>query len=243
MLAKTPQETEFPEIRSFAERIERLLERVQYRRAETESELDAILRLRYDAYLREGAISPSEAGRLEDSFDEGDNVYNFGVFVDGELASALRLHVLSEPHHCSPALESFGDVLQPLLAAGNVVIDPNRFVANYKVARQHPELPYVTLRPACVASEFFDVDLVTMTVRAEHQAFYRRGLFARPVCPARPYPLLSKPISLLLIDFANDRQRILARHPYWASSGSERQTLFGPGPTWAHARAGQEVAV
>ena len=133
---------------SFAERVEQLLDHVQYRRAETEADLDSILRLRYNAYLKEGGICPNSSGRLDDGFDEGDNVCNFSVFIDGELASALRLHTLLQPGQTSPVLSVFGDVLLPKLNAGKLMLDPNRFVADYKVARFYPELPYITLRIA-----------------------------------------------------------------------------------------------
>ncbi len=216
---------------SFAERVARFLSRVEYRRAETEIELDAILRLRHDAYLKEGAIPPNSSRRLEDSFDDVDNVYNFGIFVDGELGNAIRLHVLSNIGQRSPAMESFGEFLVPKLSAGKLIIDPNRFVANYKLARLYPELPYVTLRLTYLACKFFEADIMTMTVRAEHQAFYRRGFFADLVCPPRPYPLLSKPISLLFIDFPRDSERLAERYPFSASSEAERKALFGEGPT------------
>ena len=39
------------------------LEHIDYRRADTPEEKDSIYRLRYRAYLREGAILPSEAER------------------------------------------------------------------------------------------------------------------------------------------------------------------------------------
>ena len=224
-------QSKVPSPSSFAERIGDLLEHVEYRRMETEADLDAVLRLRYQAYLKEGAVSPSELGKLEDAFDEVDNVYNFGIFIDGKLASALRLHRLCHARQKSPALETFGDVLVPRVQDCKLIIDPNRFVANYELARLYPELPYVTLKPAYLACVHFGIDLVTITVRLEHQAFYRRGLFAYPVCPPRPYPLLSKPISLLLVDFVRDADRILHRHPYWAASESEREALFGKGPT------------
>ena len=86
---------------------------------------------------------------------------------------------------------------------------------------------------ACV---HFGIDLMTMTVRAEHQAFYKRSLFAYPVCPPRPYPLLSKPISLLFTDFVRDADRIFRCRPYWASSEWEREALFGKGPTASRSR-------
>ena len=231
---------------SFADRVYCLLERVQYRRMETEADLDAVLRLRYEAYLKERAIPVSQSERLEDAFDEVDNVYNIGVFVDGELASALRLHRLSNTHQKSPALETFGDFLVQELRAGKLILDPNRFVANYRLARLYPALPYATARLGVMACVHFGIDLMTMTVRAEHQAFYKRTLFAYQTCPPRPYPLLSKPISLLFTDFVRDADRILRQRPYWVSSESERQALFGKGPTsfrsWSGAAAPTFVA-
>ena len=217
--------------RSFANSVEQLLSRVEYRRAETASDLDAILRLRYDAYLKEGAISPSQAGRLEDAFDDVENAYNFGVFIDGELASALRLHTLTHTQQKSPALETFGDVLLPELRACKLILDPNRFVASPRLSRLHPGLPYVTVRLTILACVHFGIDLMTMTVRQEHQAFYKRAFFAYPVCPPRPYPLLSKPISLLFLDFARDGEKVVQHRRYWGSSHSEREALFGRGPT------------
>ncbi len=221
--------------RSFADRVDRLLERVQYRRVENGDELQAVLRLRYAAYLKEGAVTPNETQKLEDAFDDGDNVYNFGIFIDGELASALRLHTIFHAEQESPAMESFGEFLVPELKAGRLIVDPNRFVADHRLARVYPELPYVTLRPTYLACVYFGIDLVTMTVRGEHEAFYRRGFFANPICPPRPYPLLSKSIGLVFVDFTKDAERILRRHPYWDSSEAERQALFGKGPTGMHA--------
>jgi hypothetical protein len=222
--------------RSFAQRVAQFLERVEYRRAETEAELDAILRLRYDAYLNEGAISASPSRLLPDAFDDVDNVYNFGIFIDGELGNAIRLHVLSGIGQQSPALESFGEFLFPELRAGKLIVDPNRFVADYRLARLYPELPYVTLRLTYLACQFFAADVMTMTVRAEHEAFYRRGFFARSVCPPRPYPLLSKHIGLMFIDFPKDAERLAERYPFSASSAAEREALFAPGLTLSRAR-------
>jgi hypothetical protein len=224
-------QSEVKQTPTFADRMDQLLERVEYRRMETGAELDAILRLRYEAYLNEGAITPNQACRLPDAFDDVDNVYNFGIFIDGQLASALRLHRVSHVRQKSPALETFGDMLIPELRKCKLILDPNRFVADYELARLYPGLPDVTLRVGIMACVHFGIDLATMTVRAEHHAFYKRAFFAYPVCPPREYPLLSKPIGLLFLDFVRDADRIFQRRPYWLSSEAERQALFGKGPT------------
>lgn len=218
---------------SFASRVEQLLDRVTYQRMETAAHLDAIDHLRYQAYLKEGAIEPNDDERLVDAFDRLENAYVFGVYIDGELASAVRLHLLRNPGQNSPALETFPDALLPLLRAGETILDPNRFVAHPAMARLYPELPFITLRPAYMASAHFQPSKVTATCRAEHQAFYVRHMFASVLCKPRPYPTLIKPLSLMLIDFAKNHQRILDRNPYWESSATERQAMFGT------AKAGQ----
>ena len=75
----------------FADRVQRLLERVEYRRAESPEDKEAIYRLRYDAYMREGAIEPDASGAFSDAFDEVSNVWIIGMFIDGEQIG--RAHV------------------------------------------------------------------------------------------------------------------------------------------------------
>lgn len=216
---------------SFAKRAQELLKSLEYRRADTDEELDKIINLRYRAYLREGAIQASESERLVDSFDELDNAYNFAIYYEEKLISALRIHCVNANNPYSPAVESFGDILTPLIAEGKTLIDPNRFVADFDLSRHHPEIPFLTLRIAHLASLHFNANVVTMTVRAEHQAFYKRGLFGQVLCPPRTYPLLSKPISLLAVDFQKELQRLETRHPYWITPVADRDALFAAGPT------------
>ena len=220
-----------PPASSFADSVFQLLEHTEYRRADTEAELDAILRLRHDAFVSEGQISPKRSGRLEDNFDQSDNVHNLGVYIDGELAGAIRLHVIANAGDTSPAMEAFGEFLAPEFNAGKVILDTNRFVASQQLSRLNPGLPYATIRLSYMASRHFNVDLATMTVRAEHRPFYCRRMFAKEICPPRPYPMLKKPIGLLVTDMVRNRQRLLARHPYWESSEAERMALFGAGST------------
>jgi hypothetical protein len=204
----------------------RLLERVDYRKAETAEEREAIFRLRYAAYLREDAIPANPDGRFSDALDETDNALIFGVHVDGELASSIRLHVATRAHPQLPALNVFSDLLSPVITAGRTVIDPTRFVADRAASRRHPELCYVTTRLAWLASEYFAANLLLATVRVEHQAFYRRVFGHRVICDARHYPSLTKPISLMALDYPTARDRVLHRNPFFRSSLFERRMLF-----------------
>jgi hypothetical protein len=113
-----------------ADRLAALLAKIECRRADSVEEREAVFRLRYRAYLREGAISANDTGRFTDADDEADNAYIFGFYVDGELASSVRLHIANKDHPDFPSLHVFADVLQPLLDAGRVLIDSTRFVAD-----------------------------------------------------------------------------------------------------------------
>src|SRR5215469_13439686 len=87
-----------------SDRVLRLLERVDFRVADTPEERDVIFRLRYAAYFREGAIAADRSERFADAFDCAHNAWIIGVYVDGELASSIRLHVASRTHPELPAL-------------------------------------------------------------------------------------------------------------------------------------------
>lgn len=209
----------------FADRIAQFLERVDYRLAESAEDRDAIYRLRYDAYVREGTIQPNLNRRVIDAYDSLPNAWTFGVHVDGKLASSVRIHVSSPEYPDMPAAHVFPEFLGPEIKAGKIIVDPTRFVADAN-AGQYLELPYATLRLPHMASEYFRSDYVLATVRAEHQSFYRRVFGARAICPPRPYPSLNKPISLMLTDRALASERNVARYPFLRSTQFEKRMLF-----------------
>ena len=211
---------------SLAERISKLLDRIDCRRADSAEERNAIFKLRYQAYLREDAISANAYQTFADPFDELGNVYLFGLYIDGELASSMRIHVASKEHPQSPTLEVFSDILQPELDAGKVIVDPTRFVADERLSRLHSGLPYATLRLSMVAGQHFHADLVLAAVRTEHQAFYQRAFNQQVICEARPYPQLAKPISLMAVHYPIVVQQLWRQYPFIPATASERRRLF-----------------
>jgi hypothetical protein len=128
---------------AFSDRVAQLLDRIDCRLADTADEREAIFRLRYAAYLREGAIAPNFAATFTDPYDETDNARLFGLYLDGELASSIRLHVASAEHRDFPSRKVFADLLEPELDAGRVIVDPTRFItgvtrAAIQVSRTSP---------------------------------------------------------------------------------------------------------
>jgi N-acyl-L-homoserine lactone synthetase len=212
--------------RGFSDRATDLLDRLDYRRAETNDEREQIFRLRYEAYQREGAIAPNFTKKLYDRFDDAENSWTFGLHVDGKIVSSIRICISSPAYPMTPALEAFPDLLEPEVRRHKIIMDSNRFVADAASARAFPELPYISVRLAYVASAYFDADIGTATARREHQAFYRRVFGLKPVSEPRPYPTVTKPLSLMMVDCRAVRQKILTRYPYFRSTFFERRMLF-----------------
>jgi hypothetical protein len=207
-----------------------LLDRTDYRLAETEADKEAIYRLRYRAYLHEGAIEPRIDRRLTDRFDNLPNSWIFGVYFDGQLASSIRISLATRDNPEAPAVDAFRDLLEPQLARGKVIVDPNRFVADPLRKDKFAELPYMTVRLGYVACAYFNADIGTATVRQEHQAFYRRVFLQEALCTPRPYPTLTKPLCLMAADYLSVRERIFERYPCFRSSYFERRKLFERSP-------------
>ncbi|MDB5630858.1 MAG: hypothetical protein JWQ51_3198 [Tardiphaga sp.] len=204
-----------------------VLEKIDYRRAVTPQDKQAIYRLRYRAYLNEGAIGPNADGIVTDRFDEMPNTWIFGVYYGGALSSSIRISVASADHPDTPSMDVFSDILQPELDRGKVLIDPTRFVADPTPLQRLPDLPYMTVRLAYVACNHFNADLGLATVRPEHRAFYRRVFLHESMSEGRHYPGLLKPICLMAVDFPAMREKVFTRYPFLRSSQFERRMLFG----------------
>ena len=97
-------------VSGFSDSIARLSDRIDYRLANSDKQREAIFRLRYQAYVRDGTISPNSSRTFSDVYDETGNVYLLGLYIDDELASSIRLHSASSKHPNFPSLEVFADV-------------------------------------------------------------------------------------------------------------------------------------
>jgi hypothetical protein len=205
-----------------------LFDRIDYRLMETPAERDSVYSMRYRAYRHGGLIPPSESRRVSDSHDDAPNAWIFGIYVDGELCSSLRLHVLTSEWRTSFSTEMFGDVLHPRLDRGEVFIDPARFAADPEKAQQFQELPYLTVRLAYLACDHFNADTGLALVRPDHQAFYRRVFLFETIAEPRPFPSFSdsQKVALMASDFRAFREKVLTRFPIMRSSAFERRMLF-----------------
>ena len=212
---------------SFTRNVASLLERVEYRRCESGEDLEAIYRLRYRAYRANQFVPESPDRITTDIFDDTPNCYRFGVFIENELVSTVRIHHVSQAEPFAPIISSFEDVLVPRLERGESFINPTLLAADPQAAVIYRALPYVTLRLAVIANSYFDTTSCICVVRAEHAAFYRRVFGAVQVGEPRSYPPFTVTVMLYDANCAINMPRTLERFPFFKSKPVEQRLLFG----------------
>jgi hypothetical protein len=205
-----------------------LLERVSHRCARTRKDRQAVARIRNDADFRQRLIEPRSDDRRDDEADdEAPNAWVIMTLIDGELASTLRIHVAADENESISSLDAFSDVIAPQLRAGHVIVETTRLAGQVDLARLHPELAYLALRPAWLAAEHFEADFLVTGVAEQHQAFYRYALGYQPWGAPRDDATGNFKLVCMGLDFGAAKQRIEARYPFFRSTPSERVALFG----------------
>ena len=203
------------------------MERVKYKRADSREDREAIFRMRYEAYLREGYIETNSAGLFTDPDDERDNAWLIGCYIDGELAVSIRLHIASRPEHFLPVVRGFPDIVVPRLESGALIVDASRMTTQLEFVRAYPFLPYLGIRAALMATDHFGADFITAACRPEIAGAYRRLGAAVVWAPPRPYPPLTSLNMLMAVECDKSRGLIARRFPFTGSGGEERARLFG----------------
>jgi hypothetical protein len=200
---------------------------VEYRRADTPQDKEAIFRMRYEAYEREGFIERNASGLFTDPDDDKPNAWLIATYIDGVLASSIRLHIASRPDQFLPVSKGFPDIVLPRLEAGDLIIDASRQTSKLEFTRAYPFLPYITMRSAFLAEEHFGADFITAALRPEYQAAFRRMYHAENWAPPRPYPPLTRLQALMAYDCKALQGKIRERYPFVQSTPEEQRALYG----------------
>lgn len=211
----------------FATSLMDMLERVEYRRVRLDEQFDPVYRLRYEAYRREDGIAANVDRIASDHLDFTPNAMCHGVYIDGELVSSIRLHFATAAHRESPCMRMYPELLGGMLDAGQTYIDPSRFTADREATLAIPALPFITLRIAAMACEYFDADYCLSGVRDEHAAFYKRVFGSSEIAGYSQYPGMSFPVKLYAAAVGDIRNRVADRFPFFMSTSAERNKMFG----------------
>ncbi len=211
---------------AFALGVEALLERTEYRRCDKGEDLEDVYRLRYKAYRSNDMVPDSDTHLIHDELDETPNVYRFGVYVDQRLVSTLRIHHVTQATPQSPSTKAFGDIVYPMIEAGDTFVCPSRFASDPEWTRIYPQLPYVTLRLPGVACLNFQTPYGLSTVREDHAGFYKRIWDSERISEPRSYPGVFNKVVLYRTSALANRERYFQRFPFFRSTPLEQRMLF-----------------
>ena len=215
----------------FSEKLMQLLDRIEYRRVETGEDMEEVARIRYKAY-KAGEVMHlgTESPLLIDEADFDSHAYVFGIYYDERLISTVRLHHVTPEHRVTSTGKVFPDEINAFLDAGMTLIDPVRLAADPEMWREMPAIPYLTLRLATMATDYFQVDRCLQMVKPAHSAFYKRVFDADFV--ASPKSNQGKFIIDLML-LATRVKEVLpplyVRFPFFKSEAFERRMLFERG--------------
>lgn len=209
----------------FVGKLMRLLDHVEYRRIESREDLEAVARIRYKAYDQIG-LAPASGSMMIDEEDFASNAHVIGIYYEERLVSTIRIHHLSQRERTGLATVCFPDVMGPLLDAGRTFIDPVRFAADPEVLRELPGIPYLTLRIATMATDYFKTDYCLSVIKPNHKAFYQRIFNSKPLVEPRHLDRFGCLVELYGSNAHEELQGIYNRFAFFNSEAFERRMMF-----------------
>lgn len=215
----------------FSDKLLGLLDKVEYRRVETSEDMEDIARIRYKAY-KAGSVMHlgEETPLLIDEADFDSQAYVFDVYHEERLISTVRLHHVTPDHRVTSSGKVFPDEIKAFLDAGMSLIDPVRLAADPEIWSEMPAIPYLTLRLATMAADYFDADRVLQMVKPAHAAFYRRVFDGDFVAsPKSNQGKFIIDLMLMATRCKDVRSSLYKRFPFFQSEAFERRLLFARG--------------
>ncbi|GGA98839.1 hypothetical protein GCM10011491_28880 [Brucella endophytica] len=214
------------QISNFARQLLNILDRVEYRRIVSAEDFEEIGQLRYRSYMSRGVMNDEFDGTIIDDLDRDSHAYVYGVYIDQQLVSTLRVHYITPDHRKGTSYKLFPDILGPLLDKGMTFVDPTRFASEPSLLSEYPAIPYLTLRIAVMASLYFAADYCLAAVKPEHTAFYKRIFGSQVMAEPRQHEGYGIPVGLSGAPIQAIRDMVLTRYPFFKSQLHERRTMF-----------------
>jgi hypothetical protein len=109
------------------------------------------------------------------------------VFLNGKIVSSIRLHILSETLRALRHAEAFSDILDPMIAAGMVLVDGARFVVDPSIGSARLSIAWQTLKICLRVADEIDADYGVAAVQPSHVKLYQKIYNFAQLAEPRPY--------------------------------------------------------
>jgi hypothetical protein len=163
-------------------------EDIVVRVAESQDEVNSIHRLRHDAYVRKGYISPRPSGLMTDDWDGQPETVYFAALRDGRVVGAVRL-VLDSARGL-PMEREFEKEIGRLRSEGWKVAEASALVTASAECESCRGVWLKLCKALWEETEACGVDDLCIAVTQEHLCFYKR-LFFEIIGPGRAYKSLN----------------------------------------------------
>jgi hypothetical protein len=226
MMSATAISADDLQVSNFARQLLNFLDRVEYRRIVSAEDFEEIGRLRYRSYMTRNVMEDAFDGAIIDDVDRDSHAYVFAVYIDGQLVSTLRIHYITPEHRKGVSAELFPEILGPMLDAGLSFVDPVRFATEPTLLSEYPAIPYISLRIAAMASEYFAADYCLAAVKPLHAAFHKRVFGAKVIAEPREHEGYGIKVGLCAAPIRAIRDAVAIRYPFFKSQPHERRNMF-----------------
>ncbi|MCP4316761.1 MAG: hypothetical protein GY789_12310 [Hyphomicrobiales bacterium] len=218
--------TQSGSVSEFNSRLYDILDRVEYRRIVSAEDMEDVARLREKSFTAANLLPFLKEGLIDD-LDFDPHAYVFGIYYDERLVSTVRIHHVTPAHRVSTCGKAFPEILDPMLDAGMTMIDPARLAADPEFLAEIPAIPYLTLRIATMATDYFEAHKCFAFVKVQHAAFYRRVFRAHQVVPPQPnWNSYNVDAVLMAVDVPAVLPKLYVRYPFFRSQPFERRMMF-----------------
>lgn len=203
----------------------KFLRRIEYRRVQSFEDFEIMGRLRGQSYNKNEFFKGFSPDVMLDDIDFQPWSYCYGVYLDGQLVTTIRLQHITPENRDSPALDYFPDIVGGLLDQGQSFIVPGRFAMDLDLEGRGLMLPLMTIRLTALALRYFKANAILSLVKKNHVAYHRRFFGATQLSPLRDIDELSEPIMML----STGKEKIptvFRRYPFLDGLRYEERLLF-----------------
>jgi hypothetical protein len=208
----------------------KFLDRCEYRAMTSDADLDFLSRWRWQHYMEQETIRNRSmtVQDFEDGKDHLPTARTVGLYVDGTLVSAMRLHAINSDAYNIDVVDIARERVERAVADGKRFVYSSRWVSDPKFSGTVP-LIVATTRITALAAEYHSADYALSSSRENHVKMYERMQNA-VLWSKNPEPLdnLDYLYHLIASDYHEFRERIPVDRQGYMSSAREREEMFSP---------------
>jgi hypothetical protein len=196
----------------------------------SDADHEFLSRWRWQHYMEQATIKNGSMTEkdFEDGKDDLPTARTIGLYVDGTLAAAMRLHAINADAYNIDVVDIAKDRVERDVAAGKRFVYSSRWVSDPKYSNTVPFIIAAT-RITPLACEYHSADYALSSSRENHVKMYQRMQNA-VLWSEKPEPIdnLDYLYHLIASDYHEFRDRIPVDRQAYASSAAERGHMFSP---------------